>query len=72
MADLVEAVVYTVSSFVAMLFNMATGLAGVSVGSFLLACGILSVIIKILFSVVGTKPSFSHEPPADISHRIEG
>lgn len=58
MDDLVSAIVYTISAFVETFFSLNIGISGVSVGSFMIAVAILSIVIRLIFSVISTaRPS---------------
>lgn len=51
MTDLVTAMVYTITKFVAMLFSMQID-PNISVGSFLLAVAILGAVIRLVFALI--------------------
>lgn len=56
MSDLVGAMVYTISSFVQMFFNLYID-DGVSIGGFLLAVAILGAVIRLIFSLINVPGS---------------
>lgn len=68
MNELVQAVVYTIGKFVTMLFSIQVE-SGISVGNFLIASGVLCVVIKIIFNAIST-PGYRSQAGIEISKGV--
>lgn len=58
MSDLITAMVYTIQQFVSMFFDLQID-SGLSIGHFIIAVSILSLVIRVLFSAIGVKGTAS-------------